>query len=165
MLKTFAAAACFLLCYTVAAHAAELKVAVFDSQVVAEKSNVLKDAKAAMDKTFGPEQKKLEQQRAALEKQSTAMTSGDPAKIAEMQKAQRDYSDKAGAYLRKIQAAENDVRQQVVATMNKAAADYAKKNGYNLILDSQSVAYADGAMDVTNDMVTEVNRVWREAKK
>ncbi len=43
--------------------------------------------------------------------------------------------------------------------------DYAKKNGYNLVLDSQSVAYADAAMDVTNDMVTEVNRVWREAKK
>ena len=63
MLKTFAAAACFLLCFTVAVHAAELKIAVFDSQAVAEKSNVLKDAKAAMDKTFGPEQKKLEQQR------------------------------------------------------------------------------------------------------
>ncbi len=163
--KTILAAFCFLLCFAVAAQAAEMKIAVFNFEEVAEKSVVLKEAKAAMDKAFSPEKANLEKQRADLEKRSSSLKNATEAQIAELQKAQQNYADKAGAYLRKIQTAETEVRDQINATITQAARDYAKKNGYNLILDSQSAPYFDDSFNVTSDMIGEANRVWREAKK
>ena len=87
MFKTFIAAFCFLLFSVVAVQAAEVKIGVFDMQGVIEKTNVLKDARAAMDKTFGGEKAKLEKQRVALEQQATRMENADAAKIAALQKA------------------------------------------------------------------------------
>ncbi len=165
MFKTLAAALCLLLLTAVFAGAAEMKIAVFNVQTVTEKSNVLKDAKSSMDKTFSTEKSQLEKQRQDLERRATGLKEGDKDAAAALQKDQQAYSDRVGVYLRKIQAAEGQVRQQIEATLTKAAGEYAKKHGYTLILDAQSAPYFDSSYDVTNDMVVEVNRVWQEAKK
>ena len=163
--KTLAAALCFLLLSVAAVQAAELKIAVFNLSEVAEKSNVLKEASAGMDKVYTPKRNEIEKERVALEQKSAAMKNPTPAQIAELEKAQRDYSAKASNYLKNIQAAEAEVTSQVEGTITQAAREYAKKNGYNLILDSHNAPYADSALDITSDMIGEVNRVWREAKK
>ncbi len=165
MRKILGLAVCFVLLSAAVAHA-EMKIAVFDLQTVANKCDAVKDAQNTMKKKFDGQKAQLEKERTGLEKKMESFK-GKPTEQqqAEFVKMQRDYSEKANAYVRAVQAEELRIRQEIDVVVLDASKAYAKQNGYNLILDSNSALYFDDAMNVTNDMLTEVNKVWRAKKK
>jgi Skp family chaperone for outer membrane proteins len=69
-----------------------------------------------------------------------------------------------------MRQAEMRLHQDVDSVIIGAVNNYGKKKGYNLILDSASPLYSDSAYDaavedVTKDLLTEVNALWRSMKK
>ena len=164
MRKIFWVVLCVMLLSATVAQA-EMKVAVFDVQTVANKSDALKEAQQLMKKTYEGEREQLEKPRVALEKQAEKLKAkSTEAEQNAFRKTQREYSDKANLYVRKVQAAEAKIREEMDVLMLQAGREYAQRKGYNIILDTRGVVFFDQAMDVTNDMVTEANRVWQEAK-
>ena len=45
--------------------------------------------------------------------------------------------------------------------LRAACESYAKKNGYDMIVDGTVVMYFDNANDVTDDLIEEVNKIWK----
>ena len=164
MRKSLALAVSLVLLFAATAHA-EMKVAVFDVQVVAEKSNALKEAQEMWKKTYDGEKKQLEKQREALEKKVAGLSKATEAQKKEFQKEERDYAEKTNAFMRKMQASELAIRKELDTLIVQSATEYAAAKGYTLILDTKSAPYFDRSMDVTDDMVKEANRVWAAAKK
>lgn len=159
-------AACLVLFSAAAAHA-EMSVAVFDLQEVASKSDVLKEAQAAMNKEFQPRKAALDKEAATLKSKTDAVAKGTAteAQRTELLTLQRSYSDKVSEYMNDLQKAEMRIRGDVDLVIIQAAKNYAKKKGYNLILDNGAAIYFDDAMNVTKDMLTETNAQWRSMKK
>jgi outer membrane protein len=146
---------------------AETRIAVFNLQKVITESDVLKEAQAAIKKEFDPRRNSLEQEKTALQKLADSFGSNMPT---EQQRKdfgtkERDYAQKANAFMSDFQKAELRVRSDVDRVIIAASASYAKKKGYDLILDSAAVPYFSGALDVTNDLLSETNAQWRSMKK
>lgn len=169
MRKILCLAACFLLFSAAAAHAQE-GIVVFDLQKVAADCDALKEAKKALDEKFGPQKAELEKEREVFERKTAELQQADPKKITNKQKEdytkqQRDYTEKAQAFMRLLQADELRVRTDIDTVINRAAKELAVRKGYAMILDAGLVPYADPKLDITNDMLTETNAVWKVIKK
>lgn len=179
MRKIICLAACMLLLGAASAHAAE-SIVVFDLQQVAADSDALKEAKDILDAKFGPQKTELETAHSALEAKAAEMETERQAIAAlpENQRARRlsafeentrklvreqqEYSEKAQAFMRILQADEMRVRTELDSLINRAAENLAKRKGYSMILDSAMVPYFTPALNVTSDMLTEVNVVWKQ---
>jgi outer membrane protein len=146
---------------------AETRIAVFNLQKVVAECDVLKEAQAAIKKEFDPRRNSLEQEKAALQKLADSLSGGVPTEQQrkDFGNKDRDYAQKANAFMSDFQKAELRVRSDVDRVIVAASASYAKKKGYDLILDSAAVPYANGAMDVTADMLSESNAQWRTIKR
>ncbi len=166
MRKILGLAVCFVF-LSAAVAKAEVNVAVFDLQDVAAKCDAVKAAQDDMKKKFDGQKKQLEKDRTTLEKKAEGFKGKQPTEQqqAEFIKMQREYSEKANAYVRAVQQDELRVRKEIDTLIMAAAKDLAKRKGYNLVLDSNAALYFDPAMNVTPDMLNETNRVWREKKK
>jgi Skp family chaperone for outer membrane proteins len=163
MRKSIALAVCFVLLSAVAARA-EMKAAVFDVQVVAENSDAMKEAQEKWKATYDGEKQQLEKQRDELTKKAEGLAKATEAQKNEFRKAERDYTEKTNAFMRKMQMSEIEIRKQLDALIVQASTEYANAKGYALILDAKSAPFFDKSMDVTDDMVKEANRVWTNAK-
>lgn len=165
MRKILALAVCSVFLFAATAHA-DLSIAVFDLQDVAAKSDVLKEGQAAVNKAFKPRKDKLDKDAEVLKGKADAVAKGaTEAQRTEFLNLQRAYNESATAYMDELQKAELRIRQDVDLVILEAAKKYAKKKGYNLILDSNSALYFEDSMDVTKEMLTEVNAQWRSMKK
>ena len=166
MRKILALAVC-LVFFSTAVARAEMSVAVFDLQQVAAKSDVLKEAQAAVNKEFQPRKATLDKEAQTLKTKTDAIAKGTAteAQRTELLGLQRAYSDKVNDYMTDLQKAELRVRQDVDLVIIEAAKKYAKKKGFSLILDTNAAIYFEDSMDVTKDMITEVNTQWRSMKK
>lgn len=179
----FCLAVCLVLLSAPQAQAAELNIVVFDLQKVAADSDSLKEAKSFLDTKFGPQKTELEKEREAIEKKAADLEKERDAiaaapekqreakakalekKLQDFAKLQRDYSEKAQAFMRILQADELRVRTELDAIITRAAQSLAKRKNYSMILDVALVPYADPSLDVTNDMLTETNAVWKMVGK
>ena len=152
-----------LLLLSAAAAQAQSTIVVFDLQAVAAQSVALKVAKEALETKFGPQKAELEKERAAIEKKASDYAKKKPTdkQAQEFAKSQREYSEKAQAFMRIIQADEVRVRTDIDTVITAAAKSLAERQGYTMILDVAMVPYADPKLDVTNDMLTETNAVWK----
>lgn len=164
MRRSLVLAVCLVLLFAATARA-ELKVAVFDVQVVAEKSDALKEAQEMWKKNYDGEKTQLEKQRDSLTKKAAGLSKATEAQKKEFQKAERDFAEKTNAFMRKMQASELEIRKELDTLIVQTAAEYAAAKGYTLILDTKSAPYFDKSMDVTDDMVKEANRIWAAAAK
>ena len=146
---------------------AEVRIAVFNLQKVVAECDVLKEAQAAIKKEFDPRRTALEKEKTALQKLAESLNGSVPTEQQRknFQAREQDYAQKANAFLGDFQKAELRVRSDVDRVIIAAAASYAKKKGYDLILDGAAVAFAAAAMDVTTDMLSETNSQWRSLKK
>lgn len=184
MRKILCLAACLLLMSAATVQAAGVNIAVFDLQKVAADSDALKEARTILDSKFGPQKIELEKEREGMEKTAMDLEKEREAlfKMAENQrdakkvkaleqkvqnfsKQQRDYSEKAQAFMRLLQADELRVRTELDSVISRAAKNLAKRKSYTLILDISLVPYVDPALDVTNDILTETNAVWKAMDK
>lgn len=151
------------------------KIGYVDSIKLVTESEPAKAASEKMEKDFGPEnkevvalikqyQKKMEEMKVQAAALSEAARED---KKVELLRLKRDVEDRQRALARKVQAANESVRHTLAAMIVKATQDFAKKNQYDMIFDKAypSMVYATPGMDVTKEVLVELNRVYRENKK
>lgn len=161
---------CFLLLFTASvAAAAEVKIAVFDVQDVAVKSDVLKQGQAAMRKSFNARRDQLDNERKTVEKKvQDAVRSGNAQQINDAEKQQKAYAAKAEAFVAEVMKADERVRLDVDTVIIRAAESFGKKKGYAIVMDKNAAIWKDPAFqvtDVTNDLLSETNAMWKSMTK
>jgi Skp family chaperone for outer membrane proteins len=166
MRKIFCLAAAVLLCAAPDAGAAELSIAVFDLQKVAAACDAVQDARAAIDSKYGAQKMLLEKDRAALEKKMEGFQTKKPTpkQQEDFSKEQREYAERAQAFMRLLQADELRVRQDIDSIINQAAENLARRKGYSMVMDIDSIPYYDSNLDVTGDMLAEANAVFKKIR-
>ncbi len=152
-------AICFVLLSVPFAYAQELRIGIFDVQKVASESNALKNAKADIDKKFGKQKSDLEKERGSIEKQAAAFQKKPPTDKQQqaLAKQHREYTEKTQTFMKLLQTEEQRVREELEKAITQAAKELAAKKGYALILDRAAAPYFDPKLDVTADMLTEIN--------
>jgi len=174
MRKALFLAVIFCLASVISAHAADAKVAIFNSRAVAAQSDPFTQARKKIENQYLPEKKKLEGQAQTLQKQAEDLqiqgTTLSREALAEksdtFMRAKRNFEDATQAYQRKAEAALIRIDQEFSARLFQAAQDYGMRKGLTVLLDvsSGSIIYHDKAVDVTDDIIKEVARVYKEGK-
>ena len=93
---------------------------------------------------------------------------------------EKEYKAKVREFLQEQQAFEQATQEEimrvlspVIEVLDQVIADYAKKNGYDMIMDTQLIAklssdmyrgvhYYGDSVDITNQIMVELNRAWKE---
>ena len=141
------------------------KMAIINIQVAISQSNDGQKAASEIQTKFAPKRQDLDkkqQQINALQDQlkKGETTLGEDAKA----KLLRQIDDLTRAFNRdnddasnELQTAEQDAINEIGQKMMNVLSDYAKKNGFTMVLDVSSpqtpVLYADATIDITKDIV------------
>lgn len=151
------------------------KYAVVSMGKLIKDSEVGQDAQKKMEKKFESaktkleaKQKELEALKQSLQKQSLVLSlEAKQDKELEFKRKVRDYQDLAQATQRKMQLEEKKVGTPVLELIKKVVTEYGEKNGYAALFDKGSAGflYVDDAIDVTNEVLLEMNRQFRAGKK
>lgn len=172
MRKAFFLAAVICLVSVVSAQAAG--IAIFNSRAVAANSDPFTAARKKIESQYLPEKKKLEAQGQTLQKQAddlqkqrSALSREAMAEKSEaFMRSKRNFEDASQTYTRKVEAALIRIDQEFSARLYQAAQDYGMRKGFDAILDTGSgaIIYHDKKVDVTEDLIKEVARVYKEGK-
>lgn len=143
-------------------------IGVVDMQSIAMESDPAKAAKDEMESKYGKEKAALEKRGAALKKQAESLknpkTSDEKRRsfITTKQKLDQDTRN----FVRKVEQDEVKFRQDMVTMIYSAAYQVARAKGFNFVVDivGGGVLYADKSMDITKDVMAEVNRLYQENK-
>ena len=147
------------------------RVAVIAFQAAVTETNEFKRDFADLEKKYDPkrrELKTLNDQIDALKKQ--LQTQGDSLSDAARESRTRDINEKEKQLQRETEDDTNDYQQDMQQTFNGVAGkvgdlmiEYAKKNGYTLVLDggdqqTQLVLYAQTSTDITKAIIGAYNQ-------
>lgn len=144
------------------------KIGVVDMQTVATDSEPAKAAKAQMETKYGKERAALEKQGAALKKQAEALKNpkASEQKKVDFIKAKQKLDQETRNFLRKVEQDEVKLRQDMVTLVFSATYEVARAKGFNFVVDvtAGGVLYADQSMDLTQDVLAEVNKIYAANK-
>ena len=163
--------ACLLvlgLCFQSPLYAAELKIGIVDVQTVVMESDMAKAIKEHMQSKYGDEQKKLEKQGEALKKRAEELKNpnvGEKKRV-EFIRQKQALDQKFRTLMQKAEQEQLQYNQKMVSHIFAAAKKVAESKGYNLILDvgQGGVLYADQGMNLTDDVLKEINVLYKENK-
>ena len=157
------------------ALAKEFKVGLVNMQVLVEKSEMGKLAQQNMQEEFSAERNEIAKLRQNVQtmiedikaQAATLTPEAKESKWMEYINMKRILDDKSREFSRKVEAAEGRVRKEMVGLFIIAAKSFSEKNGYSLIMDGNQsgVVFADKALDVTEEMLKEVNLIWNAANR
>lgn len=144
------------------------RIGVVDMQTVATDSEPAKAAKAQMEAKYGKERAALEKQGNALKKQAESLKNPkakDQTKV-DFIKAKQKLDNDTRAFLRKVEQDELKLRQDMVTLVFSATYEVARAKGFNFVVDvtAGGVLYADQSMDLTQDVLAEVNKIYAANK-
>ena len=162
MRKCILLAACFLLLTASVAQAAEMKIGVVNIQQVMESTQTFKQLSAQMKAKIEPKQKEIEKEKNRIEAMAKALNANSPdSKKQEFIKAQEAFSKKGNDFLEYAQKEDMAMRTKIEGYFIEASKNVAQKKGLNIVLDLQGVMYYENSMDVTKDVATELDRLWK----
>lgn len=144
------------------------KIGVVDMQTIATDSDAAKAAKEQLEAKYGKERAALEKRGDSLKKQAEGLKNpkqkGIEDKRAAFIKAKQKLDNDTRNFLRKVEQDEVKLRQDMVTLVFNAAYEVAKAKGYNFIVDvtAAGILYADPAMELTQDVLEEVNKLYKE---
>ncbi|WP_320175071.1 OmpH family outer membrane protein [Maridesulfovibrio sp.] len=157
------------------AIAAPQKIAVTSMAKLIKDSEIGQEAQQKMEKKFASAKKQLEAKQKELEtlkqdlqKQSLVLSlEAKQDKELEFKRKVRDFQDLTQATQRKMQIEQKKVGTPVLELLQKVVNEFGKKNGYTAIYDKKSSGflYVDETIDVTNQLMLEMNRAYRAGKK
>lgn len=159
-----------------AAFAAEQKIGVMNLQNVVEQSdagreiqNSLRSKFEKMNADVEKQKNEIERMREEMDRQSMALSlEAMQDKELAFKRRVRDYQDMVMAYQRKLKSEEEQATVPVLELVAKVVEDYAKRNNFSLILDTagqfSNVLYNDPAVDVSQEVINELNRAWKNRK-
>lgn len=157
---------CLLMLLPSAAYA-ELKIGVINFEGIVTQSDYGKRARQKMEsKVKGIEasmqqaQQELEKFQQELGKQSMALSQeAQKEKIAQYRQKVIAFEEKRRQSQQEIQQAEREIFQPVIELLVKVTQDYARKNGYNLMLNAKSsVIFAGDGLDLTMPILEAFNK-------
>ena len=175
LLRIFALAALLALLPAGPALAKDFKVGLVNMQVLVEKSDMGKLAQQNMQEEFSAERNEIAKLRQDVQamiedikaQAATLTPEAKERKWMEYINMKRVLDDKSREFSRKVEAAEGRVRKEMVGLFIIAAKSFSEKNGYSLIMDGNQsgVVFADKSLDVTEEMLKEVNLIWNAANR
>lgn len=150
------------------AKAEGLKIGIVDVQSVVMESDMAKAIKDHMQNKYGDERKKLEQQGASLKKRAEELKNpkvSEKKRVAFLRERQ-DLDQKFRTLMQKAEQEQMQYNQKMVSQIFASAKKVAEAKGYNLILDvgQGGVLFADTAMNLTEDVLQEINAFYKENK-
>lgn len=171
MKKIVALASSILLMAGMSAFAADTastqtSIAVVNVSQIFQKSPKIADLNKQLQNQFKGRQDKLIAQQKTLQdeldkfkKESPTMSS--KAKTTLQNKIMDDQNSlqkDAAAFQKDLSAEQNKIMKNVLTQLNDIISSIAKKNNYNLVLDSQAVIFASESADITKDVTTEFDK-------
>ncbi|MBQ9407496.1 MAG: OmpH family outer membrane protein [Desulfovibrio sp.] len=146
-----------------------IKIGVVDMQTVATQSEPAQAAKAKMESKFGKERASLEKQGEALKKKAELLKNpkvGEQKKL-DFIRSKQELDQKTRNFLRKVEQEEVKLRQDMVTLVFSATYEVARAKGFNFVVDvtAGGVLYADQSMDLTKEVLAEVNKLYKEKAK
>lgn len=137
-----------------------------DLKRVAMECDAWKEVKANLDKKFGAQKDELQKERAELDKKLSQFQEKEPteAQAAELRKTEREYADKAEAFLRLLQADEQRVRGEIDTVLDRASKELSARKGIQVIFNVAAAAYFDPKLDISDEMIAEANAQWKKFK-
>lgn len=79
-------------------------------------------------------------------------------KASELEEKLKDLRDFDRATREELNRERDSMGRDVLIEINKTIVDYGKKNNFDLILDSRTLFYGGEAMDISNDIIKEINK-------
>ncbi|MDQ7032589.1 MAG: OmpH family outer membrane protein [Desulfonauticus sp.] len=154
---------------------AQTKIGVIDMQKVISQSDpgkeafeTLKKKTAKMKKELDKQKKELQSLREELQKQALVLSQeAKQDKELEFRKKLRDFQDLWQAYQRKIKIEEQKLSRPIIQMLADVIKQYAEKNHYTAIWDMRAsgLLYTTDAINITNQIMAELNRAWRNKHK
>ena len=145
------------------------KIGVANPMRLSNQSVPGKEAEKQLTAMFSKEREQLEKQGAALNKQAEdlrkqAAALSEKARNERAQKIQKQAQEldvKGTAYTQRLSRVQQAINAQMNDVVREACKSFAKKNKYSMIVDGTVVMYFDNANDVTDDLIEEVNKIWK----
>lgn len=142
------------------------KIGVVDMQTVATTSDPAKSAKDQMEKKYGKERKALEDEGEKLRKRAEKLKdpkSSEDAKLAFL-RSKQELDQKTRTFMRKVEQDEVKIRQEMVTLVFNATYNVAQRKQFTFVVDvtAGGVLYAEQSMDLTQDVLEEVNKLFKE---
>ncbi len=159
--------------YTASAQAEGIKIATISFQTALNEVNQGKNAKAALKAEFDAKQKKLGLQQEELKKmqedieKDKSVLSQDALmnkqktfneKLATLQKSMQGYREE-------LMVKESKMTGQILQNLKKVVSQIGQKQGFDLIVEQDSVLYAKSNQDLTAQIVAEYNKTYTGALK
>ena len=175
LVRIFVLAALLAVLPVIPALAKDFKVGLVNMQVLVEKSDMGKLAQQNMQEEFSAERDEISKLRQDVQtmiedikaQAATLTPEAKERKWMEYINMKRVLDDKSREFSRKVETAEGRVRKEMVGLFIIAAKSFSEKNGYSLIMDGNQscVVFADKSLDVTEEMLKEVNLIWNAANR
>ena len=145
---------------------ADTKIAIVNPTEIFNDSNSGSVSVQELENEMKPEAKALKQEQETivqkmqtLQQNSSTMTKDELAKQqAEIQKEQQGFTVKARQLQQKEYAKKEMLSKKFQSSFNNSVSAVAKKQGYNIVLTTQAVAYNKGVQDISNDVVALMNK-------
>ncbi len=139
------------------AASAQGKIAVVNLDEALATSQAGKAAFSQLKTKFEGRVKALEQQgedlkkiQADLQKKSVALSQDAMrSQVADFEAKAKKYMDERNKLQQEEQETQQQILQPLLARLQKVMTDYAKKNGYTVVVEARSVPYFDSALDIT----------------
>ena len=158
-----------VLCLLMAAPAvAQTRIAAVDLAAVSQYSRVAIDADAQLFALFGAERNELEAIAAQLNAQYDELSvqaaimseSAINSRLQDLQNRAAALDARSQDYSQRLNYIQQYISMQMQEVLSLACSNYAMRNDINLILDGQAVLYLSNSLDITADIIAEVDRVW-----
>lgn len=152
-----------------------MKIGVINVQEILKKSEPGQEATEEMREEFEGKKQDLDKQKAEIEQmredlQKQSLVLSQQAKLdkeLEFKRKVRDFQDSMQNFQRQAKVEEGRLSKPIIEIIVQVVNDYGEKNEYDLILDGTAagVMYVNEPVNLTNQVIVEVNKAWREKKK
>ena len=165
MIKKLANWSVFFLVLAAGSAAAELKIAVLDTQRALVESEEAQTLLAQAEKELQEEQEEVTALRDEIEAlQQRLQTDGEVMSASETRKVSKDIEDKQIDFqflVNKLQKEVNDRRQdilqQMVPKIDKVLKDLIELEGYDLIMERANLRYVNSKHEITRKVTEKLN--------
>ena len=128
-----------------------------------------KEAEKQLVNIFGKEREQIEKQNADLNKQFEDLRKQSAAlsekalkdRKQKLEKQFQELNTKGTAYTQRLNRVQQAIDAQLNDVLREAHDNYAKKNGYDMIIAGTAVMFYTKGVDVTDELIEEVNKVWK----
>lgn len=103
------------------------------------------------------QQRALQAQMQNLQRNGSTMKASERTRLQkEIMTKRQDFETKAQAFEKDNQARQMQERNKILSKIQDAVKAVATKQGYDIVIDTNSVAYAANAQDITEDVLKQV---------